>query len=49
MPENVWPLINIDNYIFFKKRLKNKLGPCKRLENLIFNPSTPRPRDDNPE
>lgn len=37
MPENVWPLINIANYIFFKKRpWKTCLVLLKDLKNVIF-------------
>ena len=37
MPENVWPLINIANYIFFQEEtMKNMLGPFKRLKKCYF-------------
>ena len=37
MPENVWPLINIVNYIFLQEEtVKNKLVPSKRLIKCYF-------------
>lgn len=49
MPENVWPLIDIVNYIFFQEETEKQAWTLLFfVPNLIFNPSTPRPHDDNP-